>query len=73
MTDIAAELTPREITRRLDEYIVGQQKAKRAVAVALRNRWRRRPLRAELRAAGAPLTRRMRGPPRLRPRAIARR
>jgi ATP-dependent protease HslVU (ClpYQ) ATPase subunit len=44
MTDIAAELTPREITRRLDEYIVGQQKAKRAVAVALRNRWRRRQL-----------------------------
>ena len=50
MTDIAAELTPREITRRLDEYIVGQQKAKRAVAVALRNRWRRRQLGAELAA-----------------------
>ena len=45
MSDFAKELTPREITRRLDEYIVGQQKAKRAVAVALRNRWRRRTLR----------------------------
>ena len=38
------ELTPQEIVKRLDEYIVGQQKAKRAVAVALRNRWRRRQL-----------------------------
>ena len=50
MTDFGADLTPREITRRLDEYIVGQQKAKRAVAVALRNRWRRRQLGAELAA-----------------------
>lgn len=50
MTDFAADLTPREITRRLDEYIVGQQKAKRAVAVALRNRWRRRQLGPELAA-----------------------
>ncbi len=50
MTDFAQELTPREITRRLDEYIVGQTKAKRAVAVALRNRWRRRQLGPELAA-----------------------
>ncbi|MCK5944489.1 MAG: AAA family ATPase, partial [Planctomycetes bacterium] len=50
MTDFATGLTPREITRRLDEYIVGQPKAKRAVAVALRNRWRRRQLGAELAA-----------------------
>jgi len=50
MSDIAANLTPREITRRLDDYIVGQPKAKRAVAVALRNRWRRRQLSAELAA-----------------------
>ena len=35
------ELTPRRIVRELDRYIVGQDKAKRAVAVALRNRWRR--------------------------------
>jgi len=50
MTDLGRDLTPREITRALDEYIVGQQKAKRAVAVALRNRWRRRQLGAELAA-----------------------
>jgi ATP-dependent HslUV protease ATP-binding subunit HslU len=50
MTDLGAALTPSEITQRLDEYIVGQQKAKRAVAVALRNRWRRRQLGAELAA-----------------------
>ncbi len=36
-----AFLTPREIVRELDKYIVGQQEAKRAVAIALRNRWRR--------------------------------
>ncbi|MCA8953689.1 MAG: ATP-dependent protease ATPase subunit HslU [Planctomycetes bacterium] len=50
MTDFAADLTPAEITRRLDDYIVGQHKAKRAVAVALRNRWRRRQLGPELAA-----------------------
>ena len=50
MIDHGLELTPREITRRLDEYIVGQQKAKRAVAVALRNRWRRRQLPADVAA-----------------------
>ena len=36
-----ASLTPREIVAELDRYIVGQDKAKRAVAIALRNRWRR--------------------------------
>ncbi|MBC7186759.1 MAG: ATP-dependent protease ATPase subunit HslU [Calditrichaeota bacterium] len=35
------ELTPREIVRELDRYIIGQEKAKKAVAIALRNRWRR--------------------------------
>jgi len=34
-------LTPREIVRELDRYIIGQEKAKKAVAIALRNRWRR--------------------------------
>ncbi|MCS7199485.1 MAG: ATP-dependent protease ATPase subunit HslU [Caldimicrobium sp.] len=38
------ELTPREIVAELDRYIIGQTKAKRAVAIALRNRWRRRQL-----------------------------
>ena len=50
MTDFGSDLTPRAITRALDEYIIGQQKAKRAVAVALRNRWRRRQLGTELAA-----------------------
>ena len=37
-------MTPREITSELDKHIVGQQSAKRAVAIALRNRWRRMQL-----------------------------
>ncbi|MGH8003366.1 MAG: AAA family ATPase, partial [Limisphaerales bacterium] len=43
------ELTPREIVKELDKYIVGQERAKRAVAIALRNRWRRQQLSEELR------------------------
>jgi len=42
-------LTPRQIVEELDKYIVGQHKAKRAVAIALRNRWRRQRLSEELR------------------------
>jgi ATP-dependent HslUV protease ATP-binding subunit HslU len=48
------ELTPRQIVAELDRDIVGQHDAKRAVAVALRNRWRRRQLPAELRAQVTP-------------------
>ncbi len=44
-----AQLTPREIVAALDRYIIGQEDAKRAVAVALRNRWRRRQLDEDLR------------------------
>jgi ATP-dependent HslUV protease ATP-binding subunit HslU len=48
----AAHMTPREIVAELDKHIVGQQAAKRAVAIALRNRWRRmqvpEPLRQEI-------------------------
>lgn len=43
------ELTPREIVSELDRFIIGQSEAKRAVAVALRNRWRRHRLEADLR------------------------
>ena len=43
------DLTPREIVSELDRFIIGQQEAKRAVAVALRNRWRRKQLDADLR------------------------
>jgi ATP-dependent HslUV protease ATP-binding subunit HslU len=42
-------LTPREIVARLDENIIGQDKAKRAVAIALRNRWRRQQVTPDLR------------------------
>jgi ATP-dependent HslUV protease ATP-binding subunit HslU len=44
-----ADLTPRQIVSELDRHIVGQDAAKRAVAVAIRNRWRRQQLPAELR------------------------
>jgi ATP-dependent HslUV protease ATP-binding subunit HslU len=47
-------LTPREIVRELDRYIVGQGPAKRAVAVALRNRWRRQHVTGELRSEISP-------------------
>ena len=47
-------LTPAQIVVELDRYIVGQRRAKRAVAIALRNRWRRQMLPAELRDEVAP-------------------
>ena len=43
------DLTPEEIVKELDKYIVGQEQAKRAVAIALRNRWRRQQVPQELR------------------------
>src|SRR5881275_659325 len=50
MSDVNLEaLTPEQIVRELDRYIVGQTKAKRAVAVALRNRYRRQHVPADLR------------------------
>ena len=48
------ELTPREIVNRLDTYIVGQQKAKKSVAIALRNRTRRLKLPEDIRDEIAP-------------------
>src|SRR5262245_33134823 len=48
MRRLVPELTPREIVAELDKYIVGQDAAKRAVAIAIRNRWRRQQLPAEL-------------------------
>src|SRR6187200_493321 len=47
-------LTPREIVAELDKYIVGQEAAKKAVAVAIRNRWRRQQLSPELRGDVTP-------------------
>src|SRR5574338_88231 len=52
MSGLISVMTPQEIVHELDKYIVGQAKAKRAVAIALRNRWRRQqvaePLRQEI-------------------------
>ena len=48
------DLTPREIVTELDRYIVGQDAAKKAVAVAIRNRWRRQQLADEMRKAVTP-------------------
>jgi ATP-dependent HslUV protease ATP-binding subunit HslU len=49
-----SHMTPREIVSELDRYIVGQREAKRAVAIALRNRWRRQQVPEELRDEIAP-------------------
>ena len=46
--NIGSSLSPREIVSELDRFVVGQNKAKRAVAVALRNRWRRQALKGEM-------------------------
>ena len=45
---ILNSLTPREIVSELDRFVIGQNKAKRAVAIALRNRWRRQALKGEM-------------------------
>ena len=45
---VLENMTPRQIVAELDKYVVGQKQAKRAVAIALRNRWRRQQLPAEL-------------------------
>jgi ATP-dependent HslUV protease ATP-binding subunit HslU len=66
-------LTPLQITSELDRYIVGQGKAKRAVAIALRNRWRRQNLPPELRDEVAPKNIIMIGPTGVGKTEIARR
>jgi ATP-dependent HslUV protease ATP-binding subunit HslU len=67
------ELTPRAIVAELDRFIVGQNAAKKAVAVALRNRWRRQQLRPELREEVAPKNIIMIGPTGVGKTEIARR
>ena len=47
-SSITTSLSPREIVSELDRFVVGQNKAKRAVAIALRNRWRRQSLEGDL-------------------------
>src|SRR5437764_5840457 len=68
-----ADLTPRQIVAELDRYIVGQTAAKKAVAVAIRNRWRRQQLPAELRRDVTPKNIIMIGPTGVGKTEIARR
>jgi len=67
------ELTPREIVARLDRHIIGQERAKRAVAIAIRNRWRRQNVPEELRDEVTPKNIIMIGPTGVGKTEIARR
>ncbi|MBT3351763.1 MAG: AAA family ATPase, partial [Nitrospinaceae bacterium] len=66
-------LTPKNIVQELDRYVIGQAEAKRAVAVALRNRWRRQQLPDEMRDEVAPKNIIMIGPTGVGKTEIARR
>ncbi|MCK8515286.1 ATP-dependent protease ATPase subunit HslU [Methylonatrum kenyense] len=68
-----SEMTPREIVQELDRYIIGQGNAKRAVAIALRNRWRRSQLDEDLRREITPKNILMIGPTGVGKTEIARR
>ncbi|MFE8146971.1 HslU--HslV peptidase ATPase subunit [Brenneria goodwinii] len=68
-----SEMTPREIVSELDSYIIGQHNAKRAVAIALRNRWRRMQLEESLRHEVTPKNILMIGPTGVGKTEIARR
>src|SRR6202034_1684204 len=68
-----SQMTPREIVEELDKHIVGQKAAKRAVAIALRNRWRRQQLPEELRKEITPKNILMIGPTGVGKTEIARR
>ncbi|QFI39648.1 ATP-dependent protease ATPase subunit HslU [Moritella marina ATCC 15381] len=68
-----SSMTPREIVSELDRHIIGQQNAKRAVAIALRNRWRRMQLDQELRQEVSPKNILMIGPTGVGKTEIARR
>ncbi len=73
LADIDQALTPREIVTALDRYIIGQDDAKRAVAIAIRNRWRRQRLPEEMRRDVAPKNILMIGPTGVGKTEIARR
>ena len=67
------ELTPKQIVSMLDQHIIGQADAKRAVAVAVRNRWRRQQLHAEVAKDVYPKNILMQGPTGVGKTEIARR
>lgn len=73
MADAATNFTPREIVSELNRYIIGQDKAKRAVAIAIRNRWRRQQVPPELKDEIAPKNIIMIGPTGVGKTEIARR
>jgi len=68
-----SQMTPREIVHELNRHIIGQDDAKRAVAIALRNRWRRSQLDAEMRNEVTPKNILMIGPTGVGKTEIARR
>ena len=68
-----SELTPREIVGELDKYIIGQKDAKKSVAIALRNRWRRMQVNKDLRSEIVPKNILMIGPTGVGKTEIARR
>lgn len=70
---MSSTMTPREIVSELDKYIVGQQEAKRMVAIAVRNRWRRQKLDPSLREEVSPKNIIMMGPTGVGKTEIARR
>ncbi len=71
--NIQSQMTPREISLELDKHIIGQDKAKRAVAIALRNRWRRQQVSEDLRNEITPKNILMMGPTGVGKTEIARR
>jgi ATP-dependent HslUV protease ATP-binding subunit HslU len=73
LPEVQTDLTPKEIVEKLDQYIIGQNKAKRAVAVALRNRYRRLKLPEDIRDEVAPKNILMIGPTGVGKTEIARR
>lgn len=73
LSDLLEELTPKRIVEELDKYIVGQEQAKKAVAIALRNRWRRQKLPEHIRDEVAPKNLMMIGPTGVGKTEIARR
>jgi ATP-dependent HslUV protease ATP-binding subunit HslU len=73
LENTSATMTPREIVQELDRHIIGQQAAKRAVAIALRNRWRRMQLEPDMRDEVMPKNILMIGPTGVGKTEIARR
>ena len=72
-TSLVSSLSPREIVSELDRFVVGQNKAKRAVAIALRNRWRRQALEDDMKDEVLPKNILMMGPTGVGKTEIARR